>query len=109
MRYERFYICLKPKNYFITNKLIMSPDIYYDNMKEQYSKEVLNLAGVNERFNNEAKDVQDIRVMFSNIFKFLTLARDEVWRSEAGRNYALAITAAEDSCIRTVKWIYSND
>lgn len=79
----------------------------YKYMEETYSKEVLNLASVNKRFDVEFEQVRIIRDNYCKLFMHLTVARDNVWRSEAWRNYNIAITELENSCIRAVKWFYS--
>lgn len=72
-----------------------------------FSEEVKNLVSINERFDNEPDEIKEIRVNYANIFTILTSNRDKAWRSEAGRNYAIAITELENSCIRAVKAFYS--
>lgn len=72
-----------------------------------FSDEVKSLCSINERFNNEPIEVRELRVKYATIFVSLTEKRDEAWRSEAWRNYAIAITELENSCIRAVKWFYS--
>ncbi len=67
------------------------------------------LAGINERFENESVLVKSIRYDFWRNFTALLKHRDDAWRSEAGRNFALAITHLEDACIRFIKWVYSID
>jgi len=74
---------------------------------ENISNEVKNLVGINERFDNESVDVQQVRLSYANTMQFLINLRDAVWRSEAGRNIAIAITDLESSCMRAVKAIYS--
>jgi len=71
------------------------------------SNEVLNLCWINERFDNEPQEVQEIRDIYSTVMSTICTARDKAWRSEAGRNYNIAITELENSCIRAVKWFYS--
>ncbi len=72
-----------------------------------FSDEVKNLCSINERFDNEPTNVRWIRIAYGNIFESLTQLRDEVGRSEAGRNYAISITELENSCIRAIKALYS--
>lgn len=81
-------------------------------MSESYdlnliSEEAKNLAWINERFENESVLVQSIRYDFWLKFTALLKHRDDAWRSEAGRNFSLAITHLEDACMRFIKWIYS--
>ena len=76
-------------------------------LKELYSQEVLNLCSINERFEKEESAIQMIRLAYANIFKTLTFNRDEAGRSEAGRNFSIAITELENSCIRAIKGMYS--
>ncbi len=71
------------------------------------SEEAKNLAGINDRFENESVLVQSIRYDFWLRFTALLKHRDDAWRSEAGRNFSLAITHLEDACIRFVKGVYS--
>ena len=63
-----------------------------ETLQEVYSPEVLNLCSINERFEKEDTEVQKTRVDYANIFQTLTLKRDEAGRSEAGRNFSIAIT-----------------
>ena len=81
----------------------------YEELKAMYSEEVLWLCSINERYDNENDIVKDIRGIYANLFMILTERRDVAWRWEAGRNYAIAITELENSCIRAVKWFYSKD
>lgn len=76
-------------------------------LKERYSPEVLNLCSINERFEQESPEVQMTRLNYADIFNLLTLKRDITGRSEAGRNFSIAITELENSCIRAVKWLYN--
>ena len=71
------------------------------------SEEVRNLAWINERFETEPVAVQDTRMQYVPIFINLCERRDRVGRSEAWRNFAIAITELENSCIRNVKALYS--
>ncbi len=48
-----------------------------------------------------------MREFYVKIADNLINLRDDVWTTEAGRNYAIAITELENSCIRAVKWMYS--
>lgn len=81
--------------------------ITYENLKNKYTQEVLNLCSINERIDSEYPLIQDFRISYANIFKELTELRDKAWRSEAWRNYAIAITELENSLIRAIKWVYS--
>lgn len=72
-----------------------------------YSEEVKQLCSIDDRFYNEPIDVQDIRTKYADIFTILTQARDNTGRSEAWRNYSIAITELENSCIRAIKALYS--
>lgn len=72
-----------------------------------YSEEVLNLCSINERFENEPEEVQEMRLATAKLLEILVKKRDKVWRSEAGRNYSIAITEAENSLMRAVKGFYS--
>lgn len=71
------------------------------------SEEAKNLCWINERFENESVLVQSIRYDFWLKFTALLKHRDDAWRSEAGRNFSLAITHLEDACMRFIKGIYS--
>ena len=81
--------------------------IDYEYMKGKYSEVVISLCSINDRFDNEKPEVKTIRHQYADIFSNLTKARDEVWRSEAWRNYSISITELENSCIRAVKAMYS--
>lgn len=83
----------------------MEDNLILENL--QFSGEVKNLCSINERFDNEPYNVKEVRVMYGDIFSVLTKKRDEAGRSEAGRNYSIAITELENSCIRAIKWLYS--
>lgn len=72
-----------------------------------FSEEVMILCSINERFDNEAPQIQVFRASYGNIMQKLTLLRDEAWRGEAGRNYSIAITELENSLMRAIKWYYS--
>jgi len=74
--------------------------ITYKDLKGMYTSEVLQLCSINNRFDNEEEQVQEMRIAYVVIFQRLTQLRDDIWRSEAGRNYAIAITELENSCIR---------
>ena len=76
-------------------------------MKNTYVTEALMLCSINERFDNESSEVKTIRSMYVSIANELIFLREWVWRSEAWRNYSIAITDLENSCIRAVKWLYS--
>lgn len=78
-----------------------------ETLREVYSPEVLNLCSINERFEKEDSEVQKTRVDYAHIFQTLTIKRDEAGRSEAGRNFSIAITELENSCIRAIKGMYS--
>lgn len=82
----------------------MWPELLYENFT--FTDEVKNLTSINERFNNEKNEVKEMRVVYAEIFSTLTKLRDNAWRTEAWRNYAIAITELENSCIRAVKWLY---
>lgn len=75
----------------------------------KFTWEVKNLCSINERFDTEADDVKVIRISYANIMELLISWREEFWRSEAGRNYSIAITELENSCIRAVKAFYSHN
>ena len=79
----------------------------YESLLEVFSSEVLNLCSINERFENEDTEIQMTRLNYAYIFQTLTIKRDDVGRSEAGRNFSIAITELENSCIRAVKGFYS--
>jgi hypothetical protein len=70
-------------------------------------EEVKNLTGINERFDKEPAKVQDTRLQYAMIFINLCERRDRAGRSEAGRNFSIAITELENSCIRNIKALYS--
>lgn len=77
-------------------------------MEYSYSDEVKNLVSiVDGRFENEPKQVQEIRLLYAEVIDRLVHFRNLAGRSESGRNASLAITHAEDSCIRAVKALYS--
>lgn len=71
------------------------------------SEEAKLLCGINDRFENESVLVKSIRYDFWLKFTALLKHRDDAWRSEAGRNFSLAITHLEDACMRFIKGIYS--
>lgn len=52
-------------------------EITYNEMKELYSPEVLNLFSVNERFDNESYNIKELRIMYANIACNLIQARGE--------------------------------
>ena len=79
----------------------------YESLVERFGPEVLSLCSINERFVYESTEVQMTRLDYANIFQTLTLKRNEAGRSEAGRNFSIAITELENSCIRAVKGLYS--
>ena len=82
-------------------------EINYEYMCNEYTQEALNLCSINERFDNESLDIKIIREFYVKIASKLMILRDEVWRSEAGRNYNIAITELENSCMRAIKGVYS--
>lgn len=82
----------------------MWPELLYENF--DFTDEVKNLTSINERFNNEPEEVKRTRVDYAEIFRILTRLRDNTWRTEAWRNFAIAITELENSCIRAIKWLY---
>jgi len=82
-------------------------ETYVDSANRKFSDETKTLVWINDRYANEDDSVQKIRFDYWQIIQSLTEKRAEAWRSEAGRNYSLAITHAEDSCIRAVKAFYS--
>jgi hypothetical protein len=61
------------------------------------------LCGINERFENENVQVQKIRYEFAKMMNRLCIQRESTGISEAGRNFSIAITDLENSCIRTIK------
>lgn len=65
------------------------------------------LCWINERFENEREDVKSVRYQFAKLMDRLCVQREKVGRSEAGRNFSIAITELENSCIRAIKWLYS--
>jgi len=67
------------------------------------------LCGINERFDNEPWNVQSLRYQFAKLMDILCTQRENAGRSEAGRNFSIAITELENSCIRSIKWLYSVD
>lgn len=82
-------------------------EIDYEYMLTQYSKEALMLCSINERFDNESFEVKCIREMYVKIADELIKLRNVAGRSEKSRNYSIAITQLEDSCMRAVKWLYT--
>lgn len=73
----------------------------------EMSEEVKLLCWINDRFEAEPESVKLARLDFAEIAVHLISRKESAWRSEAGRNYALAITHLEDACIRTIKWLYT--
>lgn len=67
------------------------------------------LCGINERFENEPIGIQKTRYNFAKLMNTLCLLRENAGRSEAWRNFSIAITELENSCIRAIKWLYSID
>lgn len=65
------------------------------------------LCGINERFDNEPWNVQSVRYQFAKLMDRLCVQREKAGRSEAWRNFSLAITHLEDACMRFIKGIYS--
>ena len=82
-------------------------EIDYGYLQSIYTPEQLALCSINERYDKEAQEVKDIRYQAIILMFILTRARDEAGRSDAWRNYSIAITNLEDSCMRAVKWFYS--
>ena len=82
-------------------------EIDYEYMKEEYSEEMLNLCWISEMLDNEDLEIKTLRHSFVNIMQTLIEKRDKAGRSEAWRNYNIAITELENSCIRAIKGIYS--
>jgi len=72
-----------------------------------FSDEVKSLASINESFDIEPDFVIRARLIYADLFIDLIKLRDSNWRSEAGRNFSIAITELENSLIRTVKWFYA--
>ncbi|MHA1482474.1 MAG: hypothetical protein ACTSQA_03435 [Candidatus Heimdallarchaeaceae archaeon] len=72
-----------------------------------YSTEALMLCSINDRFDNELLDVKIMREMYVKIADLLIKSRDTVGRGEAGRNYSIAITELENSCMRAIKGPFS--
>lgn len=67
------------------------------------------LCGINERFDNEPWNVQSVRYQFAKLMDRLCVQREKAGRSEAWRNFSIAITDLENACIRAIKWLYSID
>lgn len=82
-------------------------EITFDFLKERNCEEALNLCSINERFDSEPEEVRNLRASYVEVMDLLVIARDKAWRSEAGRNYSIAITELENSCMRAIKWAYS--
>lgn len=82
-------------------------EIDYGYMLTQYSKEALMLCSINESFDNESFEVKCTREMYVKIADKLIELRNSAGRSEAGRNYSIAITQIEDSCMRAIKGMYT--
>lgn len=80
---------------------------YFD--LELLSVEAKLLCGINERFENEPWNVQSVRYQFAKLMDRLCVQRENAGRSEAWRNFSIAITELENACIRTIKWLYSID
>lgn len=71
----------------------------------EFTDEALNLVGF---WRDEQKEITELRIAYASIMQTLCNKRDEAWRSEAGRNFQIAITELENSCMRAVKGMYSN-
>lgn len=74
----------------------------------EVSEEAKYLCGINERFESESTEVQWLRFSFAKIATNLLVRQKNAGHSDAGRNLALAITHLEDSCMRTIKAMYSS-
>lgn len=77
-----------------------------ENLKE-LSSESKYICGINDRFENESTEIQELRVAYAQLANILLVKQKEAGHSDAGRNYSIAITDLENSCMRTIKAIYS--
>lgn len=81
-------------------------ELTYEFAKEKFNQEVLNYCSINERFDSEPDMVKELRIQYALLFSLLLAEQERVWRSEAGRNYSIAITELETSCMRSIKAVY---
>lgn len=72
----------------------------------EFSDEVLNLVSL-DYWRKEAPEIVNLRESYGRVMKHLCNGRDQAWRSEAWRNYSIAITELENSCMRAIKAMYS--
>lgn len=73
----------------------------------EVSEEAKLLCWINERFDDENEAVKAVRFRFAKVASDLIARKWSAWHSEAGRNYALAVTHLEDACMRAIKGLYS--
>lgn len=75
-----------------------------------FSEETRKLVSINERFENESLDVQEVRVQFARAIENLLGYREACFQSGdkfAWRQVSMAITFAEQACEKAVKAIYA--
>lgn len=74
-----------------------------------YSEEIRDLASINERFDKEPVQVQEMRLQFADLFGALIAIRAVAFTPSITRNASIAITELQKACMFAIKCAYDQE